>query len=183
MLIDLLPEPVAVLLPELSLILLGYLVEKHFVSRVTCFTNVMALNVHFLTIGASGFWLGLYADFGLLLGGYGLFAYWKREALDSWFYNISHVGYSSLVVGSIILYPHIEWILSRAFVDASLPVLCIVGLIIMFNFILLDEADSVHYRLSQTVGVNEFIQRSSIRIPTERGWSDFIELNKWFDVE
>lgn len=59
MLVDLLPRSVAVLLPEVSLILIGYVVEKHFVSRVTCFTNVMVLNVHFLTIGGSGLWLGL----------------------------------------------------------------------------------------------------------------------------
>jgi len=183
MLVDLLPRSVAVLLPELSLILIGYVVEKHFVSRVTCFTNVMALNVHFLTIGASGLWLGLYADFGLLLGAYGFLAYWERESLDTWFYNLSHVGYSSLVVGSIILYPHIEWLFSLVLGAGSLPALGVVGLAILLNLALLDDADSLHYTLSQPVGVNEFIVNSSIRIPTDQGWSEFIDLTEWFDVK
>lgn len=183
MLIDLLPDSVAVLLPELSLILIGYIVEKHFVSRVTCFTNVMALNVHFLTIGASGLWLGLYADFGLLLGAYGFLAYWKREALGSWFYNLSHLGYSSLVVGSIILYPHLEWVFSLVWANPSLPSLGIVGLAILLNIGLMDHSDQLHYRFSQTIGVNEFILKSRIRIPTDRGLSDFIGLNEWFDVK
>jgi len=183
MLIELLPESVAVLLPELSLILIGYVVEKHFVSRVTCFTNVMALNVHFLTIGASGLWLGLYADLGLILGAYGLLAYWKRESLDSWFYNLSHVGYSSIVVGSIILYPHIEWLFSLVWTNSSLPASAIVGLAILLNFALLDEADQLHYRFSQTVGVNKFILGASIRIPTDRGWSEYIDLDEWFNVK
>lgn len=183
MLIDLLPTSLAVLIPELSLLLIGYVVEKHYVSRVTCFTNVLALNVHFLTIGESGFWLGLYADLGLALGALGFLAYLERESLKTWYYELSHIGYSSLVVGSIILYPHIEWIFSAILGSGSLPATGMVVLAVLLNLALLDEASRLHYTLSQPVGVNEFIQTSRIRIPTERGWSDFIELDEWFDMK
>lgn len=65
----------------------------------------------------------------------------------------------------------------------SLPALVVVGLAILLNLALLDDADSLHYTLSQPVGVNEFIVNSSIRIPTDQGWSEFIDLTEWFDVE
>lgn len=34
-------------LPVLALLVVGFAVEKHYVSRVTVFMNVIALNVHF----------------------------------------------------------------------------------------------------------------------------------------
>lgn len=185
MLIDLLPRSIAVLLPELSLLLIGYVVEKHYVSRITCFTNVLALNVHFLTIGESGFWLGLYADFGLLLGIWGFLHYLDHESLSKDYYQISHIGYSSLVVGAIILYPHIEWIFSAILGDGSLPATGVVVLAVLINLALLDDADRLHYRFARPVSVNEFIVNSDrIRFVYEDGFATpFKGLDYWFDVK
>lgn len=185
MLINLLPKSIAVLLPELSLLFIGYVVEKHYVSRVTCFTNVMALNVHFLTIGESGLWLGLYADFGLLLGVWGFLHYLDRESLAEGYYVLSHLGYSSLVVGTIILYPHIEWVFSAILGDGSLPATVVAALAISVNFVLMDEASNLHYTLSRPARVNEFIENSSrIRFVSREGLvTPWKGLDNWFDVK
>lgn len=185
MLIDLLPTSITVLLPELSLILIGYVVEKHYVSRVTCFTNVMALNVHFLTIGESGFWLGLYADFGLLLGIWGFIHYLDQESLGKGYYELSHILYSSLVIGVIILYPHIKWIFSTIFGDGSLPATSVVILAVLINLALLDDANRLHYTLSRPVSVNEFIINSgSVRFDFGDGYTTpWRRLDYWFDVK
>lgn len=185
MLIDLLPTPLAALIPELSLLLIGYVVEKHYVSRVTCFTNVLALNVHFLTIGESGLWLGLYADFGLLLGAWGFLHYMEQESLSKDYYQVSHIGYSSLVVGAIILYPHIEWIFSAVFGDGSLPAIGVVVIALLINLALLDDEDQLHYRLARDIRVNEFIVNSDrIRIVYQDGFATpFKGLDYWFDVK
>ena len=185
MLIDLLPKSIAVLLPELSLLLIGYVVEKHYVSRVTCFTNVLALNVHFLTIGKSGLWLGLYADFGLILGGWGFLHYMEQESLGKGYYQLSHLGYSSLVVGAIILYPHIEWIFSAILGDGSLPAVGVVVLALSVNLALLDDGDHLHYRLARDIRVNEFIVNSGrIRFDLGDGYvTPWRRLDHWFDVK
>ncbi|NHN46396.1 hypothetical protein G9464_02110 [Halostella sp. JP-L12] len=174
---------IAILLPELSLLLIGYVVEKHYVSRVTCFTNVLALNVHFLTIGESGFWLGLYADLGLLLGIWGFIHYFYQESLSKDYYQISHVGYSSLVVGAIILYPHIEWVFSAILGDGSLPATGVVILAVLLNLALLDDEDKLHYRLSRDIRVNEFIVKSPEIGFSFGGASLTRRLDYWFDVK
>ena len=185
MLIDLLPTSLAALIPELSLLLIGYVVEKHYVSRVTCSTNVLALNVHFLTIGESGLWLGLYADFGLLLGAWGFLHYLEQESLSKDYYQVSHIGYSSLVVGAIILYPHIEWIFSAILGDGSLPAIGVVVIAVLINLALLDDKDQLHYRLARDIRINEFIVNSDrIRFVYQDGFATpFKGLDYWFDVK
>ncbi|MFC7026828.1 hypothetical protein ACFQJ5_03275 [Halomicroarcula sp. GCM10025324] len=185
MLIDLLPTSLAALIPELSLLLIGYVVEKHYVSRVTCFTNVLALNVHFLTIGESGLWLGLYADLGLALGAWGFLHYMKQESLSRDYYQISHIFYSSIVVGAIILYPHIKWIFSAILGDGFLPTIVVVGIIWLINLALLDKEDRLHYQLARDYRVNKFIVNSpEIRFNLGEGrFTQWRRLDHWFDVE
>lgn len=185
MLLDLLPTSIAVLLPELSLLFIGYAVEKHYVSRVTCFTNVLALNVHFLTIGESGFWVGLYADFGLVLGIWGFLHYLAHEKLGEWYYRLSHLGYSSLVVASIILYPHIKWIFSAIVGEGSFPATGVVLFAVLMNLVLLADEDSLHYRLARPIDVNEFIANSpKIRYYLGDGYySQWRRLGHWFDIK
>ncbi|MFC3477653.1 hypothetical protein [Halobacterium litoreum] len=184
MLIDLLPTSLAALIPELSLLLIGYVVEKHYVSRVTCFTNVLALNVHFLTVGESGLWLGLYADLGLLLGAWGFLHYMEQESLSRDYYQVSHILYSSLVVGAIILYPHIEWIFSAILGDGSLPAIGVVGIAVLINLALLDDEDQLHYRLARDIRVNEFIVNSpTLEVDLGDGYFTRRHLEDWFRVK
>lgn len=62
-------------LPAFGLLVIGILVEKHYVSRVTVFTNVLALNIHLLSMNQAPRLLVWFGDLGLVLGLYGIAAY------------------------------------------------------------------------------------------------------------
>lgn len=177
---QLLPESIAVLIPALSLVLIGHIVEEHYVGRITCFSNVMALNVHYLTIGETGLLLRIHANLGLLLGVYGLWAYIQRESLSSTYYNFVHLFYSSFVVGTILLYPQANWIFSFVLDDPSLPLTLLVGLVLLFNFILLDDADDLHYTGGVHPDVVSFIKKWEIRVPDGSGGYQMVPLREWF---
>jgi len=68
MLIDVLVRVFGHNLPVFALLVIGFAVEKHYVSRVTMFTNAIALNVHFLSLDAAPRLLVWYGDLGLILG-------------------------------------------------------------------------------------------------------------------
>jgi hypothetical protein len=103
MLIDALIRAFGPNLPVLALIVVGFAVEKHYVSRVTVFTNTIALNVHFLGMNEAPQLLVWYGDVGLLLGLYGFTAY-LLNAKTSILYNLpAYSLYSSLPVAIAIL--------------------------------------------------------------------------------
>lgn len=68
-----------------------------------------------------------------------------QESLDKGYYQLSHLGYSSLVVGAIILYPHIEWVFFAILGDGSLLALGVVVLAVLVNLALLGDEDHPHY--------------------------------------
>lgn len=177
----LLPESVVVLLPAFSLVLIGYAVEKHYVSRITCFTNSLALIIHYLTIGDVGLLLRIHANLGLLLGVIGFSAYLQEKSLPEDYYILSHIGYSSLVVGSIILYPQAHWLLSHLLADPSLPLNLFVALVLLSNLVLLDAADELFYTGARPADVNEFINKYKIRVYDRDGYLTMVPLQRWFE--
>ena len=86
----------------LSLILIGYLVEKNFVGRIATFSNSLAINLHVFTMNNPHHYLIWYANIGLIMGGLAIASYWSKTPLTRYFYFISW-AYSSFVVGFIIL--------------------------------------------------------------------------------
>lgn len=176
---QLLPESIAVLIPALSLVLIGHVVEEHYVGRITCFSNVMALNVHYLTIGEAGLLLRIHANLGLFLGVYGLWAYVKRESLSKEYYEVVHLLYSSFVVGTILLYPQVNWIFSLVLADPSIPMTFLVVVVLILNFLLLDD-DEIHYTGGVHPDVIKFVNRRSIPYPDGRGGYQKVPLSEFF---
>jgi hypothetical protein len=103
MIVENLPPGLLYALPQLGLIFIGIMVERHYVSRVTCFANSLALYVHVGTQANPGFWLGTYADLGLVLGLIGIVAYLNQTSLSTYYYTISLGLYSGLPVGFVIV--------------------------------------------------------------------------------
>jgi hypothetical protein len=102
----------------LALLLVGFAVEKHYVSRVTVFTNTVALNVHLLSLEQRPWLLVSYANSRLVFGICGFVAYtfnWRSNIL----YNLpAYSLYSSLPVALVILIGPNGWL--PALVLASL---------------------------------------------------------------
>jgi hypothetical protein len=106
-------------LSVLSLLLVGFAVEKHYVSRVTVFTNAIALNVHLLSLDLSSGLLAWYGNLGLVIGIYGFVAYlinWKTGIL----YNLpAYTLYSSLPVALVILIGPAGWLPALLFASVA----------------------------------------------------------------
>lgn len=109
MLIDMLVRVFGADLPILALLFVGILVEKYYVSRVTVFTNVIALNISFLSIDQAPRSLVWYGDLGLILGAYGLLCY-LLNVKTWWGYNgPAFLLYASLPVAVVILAAPGDW--------------------------------------------------------------------------
>lgn len=108
MLTENLPPGLVLALPQLGLILIGILIERHYVSRVTAFTNSLALVAHVAGSSNTGFWFGIYADIGLIMGIIGILAYLSEKSLRTEYYLGSLFLYSGLSVGAVILLPE-QW--------------------------------------------------------------------------
>lgn len=103
--IEYLPDTIIRSLPQIALILVGLLIEQHYVSRVSIFTNSLALTVHYLSLESVSEPFTLYVEFGLLLGFYGIYRYLREESVGQAYYVTTFYCYSSLVVGGIIFLP------------------------------------------------------------------------------
>ena len=90
-------------LGPLSMIIVGLLVEKEFISRPTLFANTMALNVYLAIVGTTLWYFAWYSNIGLIFGFIAIISYAQKESLPSLFYNIGFV-YNSLIVGVIIFF-------------------------------------------------------------------------------
>ncbi|WP_075937833.1 hypothetical protein [Halosegnis longus] len=112
MLIDALVQVFGADLPVFALLFLGIVVEKHYVSRVTVFTNVIALNMSLLSLDYAPRFLILYGDIGLILGVYGVTAYllnaktWRAYNIPAFF------AYASLPVAAVVLAAPENWFTS-----------------------------------------------------------------------
>jgi len=108
MLTNNLPPELALALPQIGLIIVGILIERHYVSRVTAFTNSLAIVAHVASRPDVGFWFGVYADIGLIMGVIGLLAYLTETSLRAEYYLASLFLYSGIPVGAVILLPE-QW--------------------------------------------------------------------------
>ncbi len=88
-------------LGPLSMIVVGFLVEKEFISRPTLFANTIALNVYLALVGTNLWYLAWYSNIGLILGVIAIISYAQKESLSSMFYGIGYI-YNSAIVGLII---------------------------------------------------------------------------------
>lgn len=109
MIIDALVRAIGIELPIFALLFLGIVVEKHYISRVTVFTNVLALNMSLLSFGQAPRLLVWYGDIGLVLGAYGMLAY-LLNVRTWWGYNVpAFFAYASLPVAAVVLSSPGDW--------------------------------------------------------------------------
>ena len=86
-----------------ALIVLGLLVEKHYISRPSIFANTVAANVHFYQNPVSEPLLVWYGNIALVFGTFAVLSYRSELSLLTSFYLISLLFYSSLPVATVIL--------------------------------------------------------------------------------
>ena len=109
MLIDTVPSSIILPFPQLGLIFIGILVERHYVSRVSCFANSLALITHVGTQSNPGFLLGTYAEIGFVLGVVGIVGYLHEVSLPGVYYLVTLLLYSGLPVGAVIMFQN-QWL-------------------------------------------------------------------------
>lgn len=109
MLIDALVRVFGADLPIFALLFVGIVVEKYYVSRVTTFTNVLALNMSFLSLETAPRTLIWYGDLGLILGVYGMFAYLINAETGKLYRVPAFTMYASLPVAAVILTSPTDW--------------------------------------------------------------------------
>ena len=99
--VSILPAILVNKLGPISLLVIGYLVEKNFVGRIATFSNSLAINLYvFMLINPSPI-LIWYANIGIIMGLLAIATY-RRQSLSQYFYYLSW-AYCSIVVGVIIL--------------------------------------------------------------------------------
>jgi hypothetical protein len=101
--LETLPPSVAENIATFDLLLIGFLVEKRYVSRPATFANTLALNAHTYQQPFAPEWLIWYANIGLLVGGVAILSYATEESLSESFYEVTLRLYSSIPVGVVIL--------------------------------------------------------------------------------
>lgn len=90
-------------LAPLSLIIIGYLVERNFVGRIAIFSNSLALNLHVYALQTTNPLLIWYANIGILFGIVALLTYAIRMSVHSIFYKIAWF-YASFIVGFVVIF-------------------------------------------------------------------------------
>lgn len=142
-------------LSVLALLLVGFAVEKHYVSRVTVFTNTIALNVHILSLEQRPSLLVSYGNLGLVFGICGFVAYatnWKTGIL----YNLpAYSLYSSLPVALVILVGPKGW----------LPILILASVVSLGGGYVLENefgVDITHWG-PRSGQVNRFIETAKMK--------------------
>jgi len=108
-LIEHIPDTILFTLTEISLLVVGIFAEKHYISRMTSFTNGTALVVYVASRSETTIWLDLYAEFGIVVGAIGLLSYISEKSLNAYYYDVSGLLYSSVNVAFIILVGHLSF--------------------------------------------------------------------------
>jgi hypothetical protein len=99
----LLPVRALEVLPAFTLIGLGLLVEKYYVSRITLISNAVALTTYFYRFENLNPWLVLYINILTIVGIVSLVSYLFEWKLSKDFYFVTGI-FSSVVSGAILLY-------------------------------------------------------------------------------
>lgn len=102
--LEALPSFLAENIAIFGLLIIGFLVEKRYVSRPATFANVLALNAHTYLRPFPPNWLVWYANLGLIVGAIAILSYAAEESLSEDFYTLTLLLYSSIPVGGVILF-------------------------------------------------------------------------------
>ncbi len=114
LLLSILPSGAIKYVGPASLLIAGNASEKHWIGRITVFTNTIALNVfiyYFMqnpnfmqsSVYISSSILLLYANIGFILGFAALHSYKTKGKTGKWFRKIAWT-YSSVVIGGLIIF-------------------------------------------------------------------------------
>lgn len=109
MLIDVLARAFGANLPIFTMLFVGIVIEKYYVSRVTTFTNVLALNLSFLSLETPPSFLVWYGDLGVILGVYGMITYLVNAETGKLYRVLAFTMYASLPVAAVILAAPTGW--------------------------------------------------------------------------
>lgn len=104
MILNHLPPLVVENLSVFGLIVVGYLVEKQFVSRPAIFANAIAINVHVNEMKLPPDWLVWYANVAVIAGAIAICCYAAEKSLPSEFYDVAKYTYASVPVAGVIVY-------------------------------------------------------------------------------
>jgi hypothetical protein len=90
-----------------ALLIVGLVVEVHYVSRISNFTNSIALYLFFsrkeITSNLLRSLISAYVFIGLIMGIIGIVSYISKESLPSEYYAINLILYNSVTVGVVML--------------------------------------------------------------------------------
>jgi len=89
------------------LLFMGIIVEVHYISRLSNFTNSMALSLFYNRNNINNIILGGYVVVGILLGILGLLSYLLDESLPSEYYTFCLIAYNSVSIAIIMLFYNI----------------------------------------------------------------------------
>jgi hypothetical protein len=167
MIVEALPPELTLILTELSLLLLGFLAEKYYVSRLTSFANAIAITIHILSQENVSFWLGLYGDIAFLVGIIGLIAYAAESSLHAHFYDVSFFLYSSVNVGLVIA-------LSSDFIIAL-----ILGILIQLGLAMVYEDEKLVHRGDFAGSVKKFHIENNFELDDGTGRHTY-DFSDWF---
>jgi len=97
------PLKLVSLLTPVALIYIGAYVEKHFVGRITTFTNDLALNLFFFSFQSLPTWLVWYLNIGIFFAVFGFISYVLKESLPQADYSLN-LPYCSIASGLVLIY-------------------------------------------------------------------------------
>lgn len=100
---EILPMKIIEILPALTLIIVGLIVEKYYVSRIAIVTNAVALSTFFVKVKSTPIAIIWYINILTILGIIALFSRFFKISLPKEFYTIAGI-FSSLISGVILLY-------------------------------------------------------------------------------
>ncbi|WP_254524346.1 hypothetical protein [Natrinema caseinilyticum] len=98
-----LPWWIAAPLIQLAVLVFGMALDETYVNRTTVLTGAIGVHIHAFVAGEVGLFVGLYADIGLLIGAYGLYAYVTDAYVGAAFRIVAFFCYSPLSVFLVIL--------------------------------------------------------------------------------
>ncbi|ELY48886.1 hypothetical protein [Natronolimnohabitans innermongolicus] len=102
-LVSSLPWWIAVPLLQLAVLVVGMALDETYVNRTTVLMGAIATHIYILIAGSAGVLVSLYADFGLVVGAYGLYAYVIDGYVGGWFRLLAYYVYSPLSVLLVVL--------------------------------------------------------------------------------
>jgi hypothetical protein len=102
-LVNWLPKEIFLLLAPISLMVIGFLVEKYYTGRITLFANAMALVSFFGVFTNIPTVVVIYINLATVLGIIGLISYAVKHPLIEAYYHVGKLV-SSVITGVVLLW-------------------------------------------------------------------------------